>query len=320
MNNTYRIIDANFNRAKEALRVIEDICRFILNDGNLTKELKVLRSGLTINIDLADRRLLEARQSESDVARSRDVPNRQNIKQILLANFKRVQEALRVLEEFIKDSNEIKNLRYRAYDLEKIIYKKLILKLPFEKDIYVVSDDIEVLKQAVLDGAAIIQLRDKKGDLEKIETGALEMKNYLADKEAVFILNDYPELAVKVGADGVHVGQDDLSVLDVRKLVGNDFIIGKSSHNIEQGLKAQADGANYISVGPLYETPTKPGRKAVGLSYLREAAAKIEIPFVAIGGIDLDNLDDVLKAGATTVGIVRAAGKTKTFLERIQCS
>ncbi len=317
MSDIYRIIDANFNRAKEAWRVIEDICRFILDEEFLTAEIKSLRNGLTAAMDVADRRLLAARGSETDVARDRSVPNRKNTKQVLLANFKRLQEALRVLEEFIADSDQIKDLRYKAYDLEKIIYKKLILKLPFERDVYVVSDNIEVLKQAVMDGAAIVQLRDKTEDLQKIEQNALQIIEFLKDKEAVFILNDYPELALKVGADGVHVGQDDLSVAEVRKIVGTDFIIGKTTHNIEQGLKAQSDGANYISVGPIYETPTKPGRQAVGLEYLREAAAKINIPFVSIGGIDLDNLDDVLTAGAKTIGIVRAAGETKKFLENI---
>jgi thiamine-phosphate pyrophosphorylase len=96
------------------------------------------------------------------------------------------------------------------------------------------------------------------------------------------------------------------------------MLIGKTTHNIDQARKAVSDGANYISAGPVYPTPTKPGRPAVGLEYVREVAAKIELPFVTIGGIDLTNLDVVLEAGARTVGIVRAADQTPQFLEKIR--
>jgi len=186
----------------------------------------------------------------------------------------------------------------------------------FNHAIYVISDSIDVLKKAVDDGAAAVQLRDKSGDLESIREKARAMVLYKRSKNFIFILNDHPKLAVEVNADGVHIGQD-YETAEARRIVGPDLIIGKSTHSIEQGLEAQKEEANYISVGPVFLTPTKPGRKAVGLEYVREAAGKISLPFVAIGGIDLDNVGAVLEAGAKTIGVVRAASAVPQFLKLI---
>jgi len=187
----------------------------------------------------------------------------------------------------------------------------------FNYAIYVISDSIAILKKAVDDGATIVQLRDKSGNLESIRKKSREMILYKQSRDFIFILNDYPELAVEVSADGIHIGQD-FKTKEARRIVGLDLIIGKSTHSLSQGLEAQKDGTNYISVGPVFLTPTKPGRKAVGLDYVREAAEKISLPFVAIGGIDLDNVGTVLKAGAKTIGIVRAAPDVPQFLKLIR--
>ena len=187
----------------------------------------------------------------------------------------------------------------------------------FDRDLYVISDDVAVLIKAVHDGAGIIQLRDKSGSRETImrKTEAiLRLKN---EKPFKFILNDDPKLAHEVGADGVHVGQD-VSTPETRNIIGASMILGKTTHHVTQGLEAIREGADYISVGPVYATPTKPGRPAVGLAYIREAVQKLDIPFVAIGGIDLSNLDDVLAAGAKTIGIVRAAGDATMMLQKIR--
>ncbi len=187
----------------------------------------------------------------------------------------------------------------------------------FNNSVYVISDSVSALKKAVDDGAAIVQLRDKSEDSESIQKKALEVAAYKQHRNFIFILNDYPELAVTVKADGVHIGQD-LPLDKVRAIVGPDLIIGKSTHSLEQGLEAQNYGADYISVGPVFPTPTKPGRKAVGIEYVREAAQKIRLPFVAIGGIDLGNVDEILNAGAKTIGVVRAAGDVPLFLNKIR--
>lgn len=193
------------------------------------------------------------------------------------------------------------------------------MRKPFENDLYIISDSVEVLIQAVIDGAAIIQLRDKSADSAIIQDRAKRIIAHKKNQSFVFILNDDPDLAVRLGADGVHVGQD-MSTREARKIIGDKLILGKTTHNLEQGRQAIIDGADYISVGPVYPTPTKPGRPAVGLEYIREAAANLDIPFVAIGGIDLGNIDDVLAAGAKTVGIVRAASDAPALLKKIKAA
>jgi len=191
-------------------------------------------------------------------------------------------------------------------------------KILFAHDLYIVSDSVSILKKAVDNGAAIVQLRDKSGDEPAILEKARELVAYKEARPFIFILNDNPVLAVKAGADGVHIGQD-TSTEETGKIVGEKMIIGKTTHNLEQAREAVEDGADYISVGPVYETPTKPGRPAVGLEYVREAAQHLSIPFVAIGGIDLTNIDEVLAAGAKTVAVVRAHADAIKLLEKIKC-
>jgi thiamine-phosphate pyrophosphorylase len=189
--------------------------------------------------------------------------------------------------------------------------------LLFTRDLYVISGEVAPLKKAIDDGATIVQLRDKSGDRAAILGKAREIVAYREKKAFLFILNDDPRLALETGADGVHIGQD-MPTRDARGIVGEGMVVGKTTHHIEQARQAIADGADYISAGPVYPTPTKPGRPAVGLSYVREVAENLEIPFVAIGGIDLTNIDDVLAAGAKTVAVVRAWRDAAELLRRIR--
>ena len=186
----------------------------------------------------------------------------------------------------------------------------------FPESVYVISDDPAVLARAVEDGVRIIQLRDKSGDTLQIKTKARALLAHPRRAEFLFILNDDPALALEIGADGVHIGQDTDSV-QTRKIVGANFLIGKTTHNLDQARQAVCDGMDYISAGPVYPTPTKPGRPAVGLEYVREVAQNIALPFVAIGGIDETNIDDVIRAGARTIGIVRAAARAPEFLKKL---
>tara|TARA_Y100000310_G_C20629744_1_gene787972 strand:+ start:171 stop:1187 length:1017 start_codon:yes stop_codon:yes gene_type:complete len=326
----YRVIDANLNRAKEGLRVIEDICRFILEDGILMEKIKEIRHNLNALVSVSNSTLINSRGdgiNDFDIARNREVKSRNSTKKIFVANIKRVTEALRVLEEFTENfiaSNKIKDLRYLVYDLEKRINQKLFLKLPFENDLYVISDSVEVLKKAVNQGASIVQLRDKSGNKESIKQRALEMINFKFEtrnrfnRDFIFIINDYPNLAKEIGADGVHLGQEDMGINEARRILGENFIIGKSTHSIQQGLAAQQEGVNYISVGPVYSTPTKEGKPSVGVNYVQEAARNIKIPFVAIGGINLETVDVVLSFGANTVAVVRAHYQASEILRKIK--
>ena len=161
------------------------------------------------------------------------------------------------------------------------------------------------LLPAVLEaGVDVFQLRDRRlADEQLIELG-LSARRWCNEHGALFIVNDRPDLAAAVDADGVHVGQDDVSVQAARAIVGAERIVGLSTHSPAQ--IAAARGADYIGVGPLNETPTKPGRPAVGLELVRDAAAHAQVPFFAIGGITADNVAAVVAAGARRVAVVRA--------------
>jgi len=160
---------------------------------------------------------------------------------------------------------------------------------------------VDVVEQALIGGADIIQLRDKTSSKQDIRENAHKLRQLTKRYGVPLIINDHIDIALEVDADGVHLGQDDLSLAEARQLLGPDRIIGISTHSIEQGLAAQAGGADYIGVGPVYPTGTKPGRAAVTTSYVQEAAAQIRIPFVAIGGITLGNVDTVIAAGAKRI-------------------
>jgi thiamine-phosphate pyrophosphorylase len=166
------------------------------------------------------------------------------------------------------------------------------------------------LLPAVLEaGVDVFQLRDKRlTDDELLELG-LAARRWCDEHGALFILNDRPELAVAVAADGVHVGQTDVAVETARAIVGDDRIVGLSTHSAAQ--IAAARGVDYIGVGPVNETPTKPGRRAVGVELVRHAASHAEVPFFAIGGINAGNVAAVLAAGAQRVAVVRAIAEAR---------
>jgi thiamine-phosphate pyrophosphorylase len=161
-----------------------------------------------------------------------------------------------------------------------------------------------VLAAALASGVDLVQLRDKElGDDELVETARI-FRRAADEHGALFVLNDRPDLVAACCADGVHVGQEDTPVAEARRIVGPGKLIGLSTHSPEQ--IAAAEGVDYISVGPVWETPTKPGRPAVGLELVAEAARTARFPFFAIGGIDESNVNEVVAAGATRIAVVRA--------------
>ncbi len=167
--------------------------------------------------------------------------------------------------------------------------------------------DLERLLRAALTGGAdLIQLREKKLGRAEIERAAGTFRRVADTYSALFIVNDEPELARSCDADGVHVGQDDVSAEQARELLGPDAIIGLSTHSEEQIAASAEHPADYISVGPIWETPTKEGRPAVGLDLIRHAASQAPHPFFAIGGIDTANAKQVVLAGAQRLCAVRA--------------
>jgi thiamine-phosphate pyrophosphorylase len=163
-----------------------------------------------------------------------------------------------------------------------------------------------LLDAALAGGCDLLQLRDHDASDDDLLTAAGRFRTACDAHGALFVVNDRPELALQSGADGIHVGQDDLPVADVRRLLGPDVIIGLSTHSpgqLDAGLAADAD---YLSVGPVWETPTKAGRPAAGIDYVRYAAANATKPWFAIGGIDESNIGEVVAAGATRAVVVRA--------------
>lgn len=174
------------------------------------------------------------------------------------------------------------------------------------------GDDPEPLLRAALDGGVdIVQLRDKEADTKVIERSADTFRRICDTYGVPFILNDDPELAMSVRADGVHIGQDDMPVEEARRIIGPNHLLGLSTHSEEQIREAHETvrggiPIDHISVGPIHETPTKAGRPAVGLELIRYAASTSTLPFFAIGGIDPENVLEVLQAGARRLCVVRA--------------
>jgi len=169
------------------------------------------------------------------------------------------------------------------------------------------GEDPEPLLRAALNGGVdIVQLREKELPRREIELAALTFRRLCDTHSALFVVNDDPDLARSCDADGVHVGQDDTPASEARAVLGPDAIVGLSTHSEEQIAASAEQPADYISVGPVWETPTKKGRPAVGLELIRHAAQSAPHPFFAIGGIDPGNATQVVDAGARRLCVVRA--------------
>jgi thiamine-phosphate pyrophosphorylase len=162
------------------------------------------------------------------------------------------------------------------------------------------------LDAALAGGADLFQLRDKDASDDELLAAAETARERCRAAGALFLINDRPDLAVACGADGVHVGQDDTPVARARKIVGDDAIVGLSTHSVKQAQAGCRSGADYIAVGPVHATPTKEGRPAIGIEPIKYAAAHISVPWFAIGGIDTKTIGDVVRAGARRVVVVRA--------------
>lgn len=168
-------------------------------------------------------------------------------------------------------------------------------------------DNVSVVRELLEEGVKIIQYREKERKMGVMLEECRAIRRLCREYGACFIVNDHADIALLVDADGVHVGQDDLPVPEVRRLLGPDKIIGLSTHSPEQARAAVNAGADYIGVGPIYATKTKKDVcEPVGLSYLEFVAANLNIPFVAIGGIKADNVAQVVRAGARTCVVVSA--------------
>jgi thiamine-phosphate pyrophosphorylase len=321
----YRIIDANFNRAREALRVIEDFCRFSLNSALLTSYAKQLRHELSAAVGKLEAvQLIAARDTLGDVGAGKTVDNqlqRSNLKDCFTAGCKRLTESLRTLAEMTQTLNPsvaqtIENLRFSAYTLEKdiILFSDTAEKFKSVRLYIIISsilpaDVFSLTARCLAGGADCIQLRAKVIDDDKLFALAREFVKICKDAGVLAIINDRVDIAVAAGADGVHLGQNDLPVEQARKLQLAPLIIGKSTHSIRQLRAACEELVTYVSLGPVFATSTKPSTAPVGLDYVKQAMEILGgtgIGHVAIGGITLDNVEDVLRAGARAIAVCSA--------------
>lgn len=310
-----RILDANLDRAREGLRIIEEWCRFGLNSAQFTEQCKQLRQELA---SWHSPELRAARDTVGDPGTELTHPQEQqraSLGVLLQANFCRVQEALRVLEEYGKlyhpqMGGAFKQMRYRVYTLESKLLGYQRHQLLAQSYLYLVTSASETLfgtvEAALQGGLTLLQYRDKTAnDIERLNR-AQKLRQLCQQYGAIFIINDRVDLALAVDADGIHLGQEDLPIAIARQLLGPGRIIGRSTTNPEEMQRAIQEGADYIGVGPVYETPTKVGKAAAGLEYVRFAAQRSPIPWFAIGGIDVNNVTEVMSAGAQRIAVVRS--------------
>ncbi len=310
-----RILDANLDRAREGLRVVEEWCRLGLENSHWAENCKQMRQEI-------------AHWHTSDLRMARDTPNdpgthlshpqeaiRETIEQLLQANLCRVQEALRVLEEYGKlydpnMGNAFKKIRYQVYTLESELLQPYRYRKLKNSAVYLVTSSTEnlfkIIESALQGGLSLVQYRKKNID----DIIRLEMAQKLCELchkyDALFIVNDRADIALEVNADGVHLGQQDIPIALAKRILGPNKIIGRSTTNPQEMAKAITEGADYIGVGPVYATPTKPDKQAAGLDYVKYATEHSPIPWFAIGGIDENNLTEVMASGATQVAVVRA--------------
>ncbi|HEY8503917.1 MAG TPA: thiamine phosphate synthase, partial [Gemmataceae bacterium] len=315
-----RALDANANRAREALRVLEDYCRFALDDRFLTEQAKSLRHELAAALGaLPVSLLLQARETDRDVGtavgaateRHRDGP-----RHVALVNLKRLQEALRSLEEYGKvfdpaTAEKLEQLRYRSYTLERA----LLLGADARERLagvrlYVLLTGAHcaaavdwTIQEAAAGGAQVFQLREKGlSDRELLER-ARRVREWCRRAGALFIVNDRPDIARLCEADGVHLGQDDMPVKEARQVLGPGALIGVSTHDLGQVRRAVLDGADYIGVGPAFPSRTKQFEHLAGPEFIRQAVAETSLPAFAIGGIGPENIGAVIGCGARRVAV-----------------
>lgn len=317
---TARILDACANRAREALRVVEDYCRFVLDDAFLTGELKRLRHDLAAALaDVPGPLLLAARDTLGDVGTGIATPQelyRPTLVSVVEANLKRLQEALRSLEEYGKVRSPglgqaVETLRYRAYTLERaIVPGETARRRLADARLYVLvtfglcaRSPEWVVREAVAGGAQVVQLREKGLTDRDLLERTRQVSRWARAGGALFVLNDRPDLARLADADGVHVGQDELPVREARRVVGPDALVGVSTHDLEQVRQAVRDGASYIGVGPTFPSGTKEFAAFPGLEFVRQATAETSLPAFAIGGVTLKNLPEVVAAGARRAAV-----------------
>ena len=318
-----RLLDANANRAREAVRVLEDAARFVLDDAELTARAKTLRHEITTILGaLLGSIGTPGRDVEGDVGTHEDLPSerfRPGIASVAMAAGHRAAEAIRSLEEYAKIYDEtvgaaLEQLRYRAYDLESSIVERLTRSSPRTWRVQVILTESsckrpwrEVLEAAIAGGADSIQIREKTfapADLIKRTREVIEVARPAG---VSVIVNDHPDVALATQADGVHLGTDDFPVEDARRVIGGGMILGGTAHTLEEASRNYAAGCDYCGVGRMFSSTTKSGAPQGGPPLLKAFIKNWPVwPHLAIGGIDTAHLDAIVAAGGRSVAVCAA--------------
>ena len=305
-NRIAQLIDANLDRAREGLRVMEDWCRFGLKRNDFSIQIKDWRQQLGAHHHNIYRK---ARLTSEDPAMGVSHPlqkSRSTPEDIFIANSSRVQEALRVLEEFTritdpKLSKLATKIRYESYEIEiKVLNTKAgIDKRQILRDcsLYLITGNRKDLKGIVLQaleaGVKIVQYRDKfLNDNEKVSQ-AKDLASLCKKYNSLFIVNDRIDIALAVDADGIHLGQEDIPTKIAKELLGAEKIIGRSTHCLQDIQTAEEEGCDYIGIGPIFHSETKKKLNPIGIDYLKKGLNKTLLPAFAIGGINASNIKEL---------------------------
>jgi thiamine-phosphate pyrophosphorylase len=331
-----RVIDANLNRAREALRVLDDYCRFVLDDRTLTAEVKGMRHDLAAAVAGLPA-LIASRDTPGDVGSGIGTTAeyaRKSPADVAAVNLKRLQEALRSAEEYGKVfgpefGRKVEQVRYWAYTLERAVVVGAAARGRLaDARLYVLLTGSQcaaaldwTIAEAAAGGAQVFQLREKTlADRELLER-ARNVRRWTRKAGALFVVNDRPDVARLAEADGVHLGQDDLPVAAARRVLGPDALIGVSTHSADQIRRAVLDGADYLGVGPTFPSKTKAFDHFPGLDFVREATSATSLPTFVLGGVDLTTIPEAVAAGASRVAVgavVAAADDPQTVCRALR--
>ena len=312
-----QIIDANLDRAREGLRVLEDWARFGLGLENYVIKIKNFRQILGKNHLEIYKKSRNHIEDQCKGLSHVEQTNRKSPEKIISSNAARVQEALRVIEEFSRLNNKelskiASEIRYEIYTLEVELLnfntRKKLGKIIRENDLYAITDQksdvIEKIEDILIGGVKIIQYRFKTGtDKDHLEE-AIKIKKLCQKYNSLFIVNDRVDIALASNADGIHLGQDDLDLKTARKILGNSKIIGISANNEIDIANSIKDGCDYIGIGPVFKTLTKKDKEPLGLEKIKTLTKDIKVPWFAIGGINIKNISYLKNNGFSKFALV----------------
>lgn len=317
-----RVIDANVNRCAEGIRVVEELARFSMAEASLVEELKEIRHAVRRLVRELPGLSISHRDSAGDVGKDSATPSeahRGSLADVARANFARAEEALRVLEEFGKlidpgKARAFKELRFRLYTIEKthFLAPSETIEMPRSPFLYAILDrglvssaDVPATAACLVAGGVdMVQYRAKDVSAAEKRLDLVAVLGAAIETMIPVIVNDDCELACEMGASGVHVGSSDCPPEEARRMIGPGRIIGLSVHSTEELERVPLETVDYIAVGAIYPSPTKPEAAVKGLEFLRLARSRVDLPIVAIGGIGPSNISEVFDAGADGAAVV----------------